>query len=950
MKKISHEIAIKLGVFTFTLALVVVIFLFKSAQLSVSAMNLEKSLINLSSLSNSIQEELDHGQLLVKTLKSYVSDFYGDGVQTVSPLPHEDLNQQIELVVQQFLKEQVGIVYVTLYYFPDDKEKQEAFSLHLEGGSVKRRNWDVTQAVLKATDDATWRSVLETGTQESWSGPYLDSAEAGGNQLLAYGDTVFYEGERLCHIVVEFSPVEVFKEAHLEHNLNGRYIITDGQFIIYDQNQFTAEDLKGLSYYFPLVLDVDQSIVHQIDQQGLYTATVTAVGDSWKLMGLYTKESIQKAGVSILIPWVLIFFGLFFFVMLGVYWLTKELAKPLGELTRAITSYDGLDVHFEIPFSIRNKHNEFFVLSSGIQSLIARIAQFNEKIEMQNQELIHEIEIKEKMISQLSIASKIIESSGEGICITDHAFKITYVNERFIDISGYDRGELIGLDISKMDPNQSHLSNEIREELKMYAVWSGYIRQIKKDGTLYDQKLTLRAMKNDQGIIESYIGTVNELHDSFLGRAESRAYDMLTGLITKETLVSELKQKIEMNHKPFAMLLLGIDGFRAINQTLGHEFGDEILRRMTSRILNTLPTAGAFVSRFGGDEFGIVLENTLEHLQLVDLAESLLSLTNEPFVVGDERVFITTSIGICHYPEDAESVDDLFKRITSALHVAKESGRKTYKFFSREELDLVNRHIKLMGLMHEGWANKEFYIVYQPKIDLVNSQVVGAEALMRWKSSSIGEVSPAEFIPIAEELGLINQMGAWCIYEAASKVRQMNLNGFESFRISVNVSYYQLMDEDIIATIKEAISTHRISPESLELEITESILMTNIKRASDILTKLKGVGVFISVDDFGTGYSSLSYLKNLPIDILKIDRGFIRDIPSEVGTLAKIIIQLAENLSMQVIAEGVETIEQIEFLKANRCFEAQGYFYSKPIEFVDFLPYCVKKNGLIRQD
>jgi diguanylate cyclase (GGDEF)-like protein/PAS domain S-box-containing protein len=958
MKKISYEIAIKLALFTLALAMVVGVYLYQSYHQSVTQLTLENLLVESEGFAMQLNDEMDYGAMIVNSVSRYLLDRLDSDATIISNKDLSIMVEAIDLQVKDLMQGQRSIAYFSLYFYPDDKENSKAISYRLENdGALYLRDWSSTEGILKATEDPIWRSVLEKGTNNTWSPSYSDGLKGDGESLLAYSKIVKQKDNTFCVIVIELSPVKLVKYLPVNKVLNfGHYVLSNGQQLIYDSQWFSKAKADEILGFVPIAIQSGKRLIYQMDQQGQYVATMTPVhlngvstqstktlltGDSsWWIIGLYDKAVLEAYSSKYVFPWALITSFVILFLLTSLFWLTYSITKPLQALTQSVIAYSGTDKSFMIPNSIKRKRNEFSLLANAIHGLITRIIQFNEKIEFQNQELVNQLKSKEKMIQEISVASQIIDTANEGICIANRDFQVTYVNAMFSEITGYDKAEIIGRSVSVLDPNQRELSQEIHEELKMFSVWSGFVKQLKKDGTLYDQKLTLRTMCDKNGEVGSYIATFDELEDMPLLSLENRHYDPLTGLITKETLVIELKNRASNREHAFAFLLLGIDRFRAINQTLGHEFGDDILRRMTSRILNAIPTTGTLLSRFGGDEFAIVLEHYSDKHQLMDLAENLIALTNEPFVIEGERVFITASVGICLFPEDATTVEELLKRTTSALHVAKESGRKTFKFFSRQELDLVNRHIKLMGLMNEGWKNKEFYIVYQPKVDLKSEMVVGAEALMRWKSPTVGEVSPMEFIPIAEELGLINEMGAWCIQEAASKVEEINGLGISAFRMSVNLSYYQLMDEVIIEIVKDAISTCHISPEALELEITESILMTNVKRASGILSKLKSVGVFISVDDFGTGYSSLSYLKNLPIDILKIDRSFIKDIPADEGTLAKIIIQLAESLSMQVIAEGVETIEQIEFLRTNGCFEVQGYFYSKPLEFVDFYTYC----------
>ncbi|NIO41392.1 MAG: EAL domain-containing protein [Burkholderiales bacterium] len=368
-----------------------------------------------------------------------------------------------------------------------------------------------------------------------------------------------------------------------------------------------------------------------------------------------------------------------------------------------------------------------------------------------------------------------------------------------------------------------------------------------------------------------------------------------------------------------------------INDSLGHDIGDEIIKAAAERIKRCTGEDDT-VARVGGDEFTILMPS-VERLKVVtECATRILSEIAQPFHGASDGVFVSASIGVSVFPDDSRSSDELIKHADAAMHSAKTSGRNNYQFFTQALNKEVQERLVLETGLRLALKRDEMRLVYQPKVDLQTREIIGAEALLRWHHPKRGQISPAQFIPVAEESGMVGKIGEWVLRDACRQIRQWQDNGLTP-RIAVNVSPRQFQQYDVAELISDAISEARISPEFLEIELTESAVMHNAEASVVALEKLKTLGVRVSIDDFGTGYSSLSYLKRFPIENLKIDRSFVRDISSDPNDAAivRAIITLARNLGMKVTAEGVETEEQLAFLNAYGCEYAQGYLFGKPM-------------------
>jgi diguanylate cyclase (GGDEF)-like protein len=429
--------------------------------------------------------------------------------------------------------------------------------------------------------------------------------------------------------------------------------------------------------------------------------------------------------------------------------------------------------------------------------------------------------------------------------------------------------------------------------------------------------------------------------------ARSAEHDPLTGLPNRLLLNDRINQAIALAHRNsgmVAILFLDLDGFKHVNDSLGHSIGDKLLRSVAKRLLTCVRSPDT-VSRNGGDEFIIVLQEMEQPNQAAITASRVLKALANPHNVGGLELHVTASVGVSIYPDDGRDAETLIKNADTAMYQAKASGRKTFQFFKPEmNVDAVERQTIERDLRH-ALENREFALHYQPKVNLRTGAVVGVEALIRWAHPTRGPLLPSKFIAVAEETGLILPIGTWVLREACMQAKSWKDAGLSAGTMAVNVSAVQLRDEGFLADLLSVLRDTGMDPHSLELEITESVLMNNIEDSVSILKAVRDIGMSVAVDDFGTGYSSLSYLRRFPLDSLKIDRSFLHKIhvAPDDSIIISAIIAMGRNIGLRVIAEGVETAEELAFLKANDCDEAQGYFFNRPApaeEFVKLLAVC----------
>ena len=552
----------------------------------------------------------------------------------------------------------------------------------------------------------------------------------------------------------------------------------------------------------------------------------------------------------------------------------------------------------------------------------------------------HDVTERKSRQLQLRMTEQVFHQAREGITVTDAAGNIVLVNPAFTHITGYNDAEVMG-------KNPRVLASGLQDRayytamwvaIEKEGVWSGEIYNRHKDGTVYPEWLTISVIRDELGNITNYLGSFSDLTQ--VRAAENRVqnlthYDPLTALPNRTLLQDRTAHCISMvqrSQEPFCMMLVSIDHFKALNDTLGHKVGDTVLVEMARRLSDAVRDQDT-VSHHAGKEFTLILPGTSAD-GAAHLASELLWKIAQPCGVADQQLSVTASIGLSVFPDNGNDFDTLFKSAEIALHRAQASGRDDFKFYSDGMYQEVLARETMTKALRLAAVRGELQVLYQPLADLQTGKISGMEALLRWHHPELGTVSPIVFIPIAEETGLIRSIGEWVLRQVCADLRTWLDQGLDAPHVAVNVSPVQFRDPAFLALIQAALRDFSIEPQRIHLEVTESALMDDVQRCEEILCALKKMGFFLSLDDFGTGYSSLSYLKRYPFDKVKIDQSFVRDIGSSQAdsVIVKVIISMAHGLGLRVIAEGVETEAQCEIMRTNVCDEIQGYFFSRPVD------------------
>lgn len=543
----------------------------------------------------------------------------------------------------------------------------------------------------------------------------------------------------------------------------------------------------------------------------------------------------------------------------------------------------------------------------------------------------------------------LIEISPIGIAIHRDG-KLIYVNPAAAKIIKVDNPQkLIDkliFDIIQPEFHQNAIFrlNKLKEN-KLYTTLNQY-KLFKSDGTTADvEMISTNITYFDKPAVLAMVIDVTDRKKSEEKIRQLAFYDSLTGLPNRNMLdyyFNKLLDSSKCKKQKMVVMFLDLDRFKIINDTLGHAFGDIVLQQFSKRLVKYVGKDD-MICRYGGDEF-IILLNDTNRIEATKVAQRIIDEFSYPFIINEQKIYSSTSIGISLYPQNGDDLETLVKCADTAMFYAKEKGKNNYKFYTSDQSNNVSKKMYLENELRKALENNEFILYYQPQFNLDTGKIVGMEALIRWQHPEFGLISPAEFIPVAEETGLIIPIGEWVLKTACKQNKSWQEAGFPSIYVAVNISAYQFQHKNFVETIKQVLKETKLDPQYLELEITESTVQ-NMKELMVVLNELKTIGIKISLDDFGTGYSSLNVLRHLPIDTLKIDKSFVNDIMIDFNTapIVKTIIDMGKNLKLNVIAEGIEKKEQVDFLKQNKCDIGQGYFFSHPLPAEDII-YCLEIN------
>ena len=555
----------------------------------------------------------------------------------------------------------------------------------------------------------------------------------------------------------------------------------------------------------------------------------------------------------------------------------------------------------------------------------------------------------------LRLAASVFESSAEGILITDAKQRILSVNPALVTITGFEPHEVLGKTpaVFKSGRQDAEFYRQMWAEVDQAGFWRGEIWNQRKNGVVFPELLTISAVRNTEGDIIHYIGSFFDISERKL--AEERIqflahHDALTQLPNRTLLNDRLHQAIaksRRNQDHTAVLFLDLDRFKLINDTLGHHVGDRMLTRV-AELLQSILRETETVARLGGDEFIIVIPELAEIERAATVARKVIDLLTVPLTMEGRVLHITASIGISIYPVDGTDTATLLSHADTAMYNAKDRGGNNFQFFAPIMNQVIQERVTVEHDLHLALERNEFVLHYQPQVDCRTGVVTGMEALIRWQHPTRGLVSPFHFITIAEETGLIVPIGEWVLWEACRQTRRWHDAGQTGLRISVNLSARQFQQPDLRERIDAVLRTTGIDPATLELELTESMLMTDPDAATNMLRQLAALGVKMAIDDFGTGYSSLAYLKRFPVTRLKIDQSFVRDISTDLNDAAIVsaVVAMAGSLRLEVIAEGVETEEQLRYLASHGCYDIQGYYFSRPKPADDFKTFRFESTSL----
>jgi diguanylate cyclase (GGDEF)-like protein/PAS domain S-box-containing protein len=556
-------------------------------------------------------------------------------------------------------------------------------------------------------------------------------------------------------------------------------------------------------------------------------------------------------------------------------------------------------------------------------------------------------DITERKAAELRLrqAAKVFENTSEGVMITGPDKRIVAVNLAFSRITGYSEDEVRG-----REPNL--LRSGRHDEAFYRAMWSaitgterwqGEIWNRRKDGGEYPEWLNISVVRDDAGAIINYIGVFSDI--SSIKQAQDKLeytahHDALTGLPNRLLFRDRMEQALAVSrrsHEGVALLFIDLDRFKLINDTLGHEAGDLLLQAVAQRLTACMREEDT-VARMGGDEFVVIQKGVARPEDAVLLAARMLAAVSRPLTIAGHEIVVSLSVGISLYPQDGDNASTLLKHADAAMYRAKEKGRNGYQYYSDEMSQAGVERLELESDLCQALERGELRVHYQPQVELASGHIVGAEALVRWQHATRGMISPAVFIPMAEDNGMIGPIGEWVLETACADARAWQLAGLPPLRVAVNVSGRQIGNDHVVDKVAAALEHSGLAPEWLEIEVTESVVMQDAARAISTLSALREMGVTLAIDDFGTGYSSLSYLKRFPVHKLKIDKSFIDGLEGspDDAAIAMAIIVMAHSLRHTVIAEGVETAAQVEVLRAYGCDEMQGYHFSRPLPAEDF--------------
>ena len=724
--------------------------------------------------------------------------------------------------------------------------------------------------------------------------------------------------------------------------LQGSAFLFDDQGMVFGTQQHKPTDIPAMNTLYAGVKPGNQALQHYAAAVAAQNGTVKAATDivsdylissapvsrlNWHV-AVYAEKSrvltaLDEFRSKLLVTFLLVALLVSLLLQLVIY---QFILKRLNRLSAAINRLSRGDLQHVL---LDNKQDEIGMLNQAFGRMSEEISDLvsglNERIE--------EKEAAERSARKLS---KAVSFSSSGIVLTDQFLSIEYINPFLMEMLGGSDDHLRQPLNSLFAEEMHHVGEEIVQTLAERHHWRGDMLLQHQQHQLW-VSLAIAPIRDDKGGITNYVCAMQDI--SFIKQSQKKMeqlayYDVLTGLANRSYFRDQLRKAIAMSHRGyynFALLYFDLDEFKRINDTLGHDAGDELLKEVSKRLISRLREEDT-IARLGGDEFAVILSGIKDRSQASAIATNLQQAFAAPVKLGNQEVSISASIGITVAPEDASEEELLLKHADLAMYEAKARGKNTFHFFSPDLNEAANERLLIENQLREAIREHQFLLYYQPKIDIRDNTIIGYETLLRWLRPDNTLVPPLRFIAVAESTGLIVQIGEWIIWEACRFLSRQHSRGY-NVSLSINLSVRQFKDDNLPEIVARILQRTGANPGSVIFEITESMLMGDTDAAINQLNQLKRLGVSLSIDDFGTGYSSLSYLKRFPVDELKIDRSFVKDIPDDRNDMDIVaaIIAMAQKMNLRVVAEGVETAEQVEFLRKNACYQVQGYYFSMPL-------------------
>lgn len=765
-------------------------------------------------------------------------------------------------------------------------------------------------------------------------------SNADGHKLLQLTIPIFKDEQvyRNYNLIIDVNRNPMFQTlfSTLEFSNNSYVAIydNDGEPIFENDLLDSQQSISSLQINRYILKDTSpgfKQIYYQEDQQNksYFVSQQLIKGLGWSVLMAVPEEEINIASKElnkILIPVFLVLSIILFFIITIM--MHRNL-KPINRLFHAVEKISAGD------YTHRIKQVD---PTSDIGSISAK---FNV--------MIHELEkyradVKQKTIEvnqQKNFLNRIINYNPSAIYTMNWSGEYTIVNKQFAALYGLTPEQVIGKSEKDINPNAEvawkylKINREIMLANEAKETEDNLLDNFGKKRSFHIGKVPIVGDNGEKTQLLCVATEITDLKEQEELIKYQAFHDDLTGLpnrkMFKEQIASEIDYAIE-NQSKFALFFLDLDRFKYINDTFGHEAGDSLLQMVAERLDSILEAKGK-VFRFGGDEFTIIASHLIERQEAADIGKEILAILTKPYQFNNSKFIITASLGISIYPNDCTDIESLTKYADMAMYQSKQQGKNTFRFYTKDMENEVAGKLRLEMDLYQANERNELFMHYQPIINAKTGEIAGVEALLRWEHQELGLITPAEFIPIAENTGLIHEIGEWALFSACSQAKQWNDLSDKPLKLAVNLSPIQLSDEMLVTKIVRVLETTGFDPSQLELEITESTVMENKNRTVMIIKQLRKLGCLISIDDFGTGYSSLNVLKQLPVDTLKIDRSFIQqllsDDPDDVILAA--VFDLAEKLNLIVIAEGIETDEQFKYVKQKYCHYVQGFLFSQPL-------------------